>query len=341
MNRFTMVVVGLLVASSVQAEMATVTVSRESVEREVRFDGVVDAVNRSTVAAQTSGRVMDLPYDVGDEVPPGAVIVRLTSAGQAAQFEAADGAVAEARARLTEARANFQRAQDIYEQKLIAKAEFDQVAANFRAAQARLDSTEAARRQAREDLDYTLVKAPYGGIVENRLVQLGESVAPGTPLMTGLSLDQLRVLVDVPQQHIQALRTHRQARLLLSDGEFLAAERINFPPAANPAAHSFQLRVDLPPGDHGLFPGMLVKLAFVSGQEDRLLLPPAAVVRRGELTAAYVREADGRISLRLLRLGSPLADGRVPVESGLDAGETVLLDALSAARAYQQQAPAP
>ena len=75
----------------------------------------------------------------------------------------------------------------------------------------------------------------------------------------------------------------------------------------------------------------------MSGEEDGLLLPPEAVVRRGELTGAYVVDGAGRISLRYLRLGSPAADGRVPVLAGLLKGEKVATDPIAAGIAYKNQ----
>ncbi len=321
--------------------LPTVALARESIARETRFDGVVEALSRSTVAAQTGGRVMDLPFDVGDQVPPGAAIVRLTSKEQGSQVDAAESAVAEARARQAEARQNHQRAQDLYARQLIAKAEFDRIAADLRAAQARQDAAQARLEHAREALNYTVVRAPYGGLVLARHVQLGETVAPGTPLMTGLSLDQLRIVVAVPQQQIGPLRQHRKARILLPDGSQITTTALRIPPAADPATHSFAVRIDLPGGDFELFPGTLVKVAFVSGEDSALLLPASALVRRGELTGAYVLDQAGLLSLRYVRVGSPLADGRLPVAAGLVDGERVVSDPIAAALAYKQQYAGP
>ncbi|MEQ8992302.1 MAG: hypothetical protein RLO46_10800, partial [Pseudomonadales bacterium] len=81
------------------AGLETVTVRRAPIARETAFDGIVEAVNESTVAAQTSGRVVELPFDVGDYVPKDALIARLTDSEQRARMEAARGTLAEARAR--------------------------------------------------------------------------------------------------------------------------------------------------------------------------------------------------------------------------------------------------
>lgn len=329
--------------ATASAGLATVTVALEPVARETAFDGVVEAVNQSTVAAQTSGRVVELPFDVGDYVEQGAVIVRITNSEQQARADAAEAALAEAQARLAEAQLAYDRTKDVYERKLIAKAQFDKAAAEFDAARARAEAARAALAQAREGLAYTTIRAPYAGIVVARQVQLGETVTPGRPLMTGVSLDTLRVAVDIPQQHIGPLRKHRQARAILPDGRSVAVTELRLPPVADPATHSFRVLAQLPPldGQAGLFPGTLVKVAFVSGQTQGLLLPPAALVRRGEITACYTVDENGQVSFRALRVGSPGADGRVPVLAGLAAGEKVALDPVAAAAAYRQQRGAP
>jgi hypothetical protein len=82
---------------------------------------------------------------------------------------------------------------------------------------------------------------------------------------------------------------------------------------------------------------MLVKVAFVSGREQRLLVPGDAVVRRSEVTAVYVHGEDGRLRFRQVRAATPLDDGRVPVLSGLTAGEEVVTDPVAAAVAWKEQ----
>ena len=320
--------------------LESAVVESATVARETGFDGVVEAVNQSTVSAQTAGRVIEMPVDVGDEVGKGAVIVRFTDTEQKARGAAAEQAVNEARARLVEAEAEFQRISDIYAKKLIAKAQFDRARADLDAARARLKAAQATLDEVREGLEHTVIRAPYAGIVVQRHVQIGETVTVGTPLMTGVSLEHLRVRVDVPQQHIGVLRHHHQARVLLPDGTSVAAQEMRSPPNADPGTQSFRVLVTLPPGVHGVYPGVLLKVAFVTGSEQRLLLPAQALVRRGEIEGAYVIADDGTLSFRYLRTGTPTADGRIPVLAGLTDGERVASDPHAAAAAYKAAANA-
>ncbi len=291
------------------------------VTQEVKFDGVIEAINQATVSAQTSGRVVELPVDVGDVVKKGDLIVRFTDVEQKAR-------AASAQAKFAEARAQYTRMQDMLAKQLIAKADFDKAEAAFK-------SLDAARTEADEGAANTAIYAPYAGILVSRHIKVGETVAPGTPLLTGLSLEQLRAQVDIPQQHIGPVRRFKQARVLLPDGSVLATSDLRIPPSADTQTHSFKVLVNLPPGDHGLFPGTLIKIAFASGTTEQLAVPASAIARRGEVTGVYVITQNS-LDLRLVRLGTKTADDRYPILAGLSAGDSIALDPISAAQAYSQ-----
>ncbi|MCG5502177.1 efflux RND transporter periplasmic adaptor subunit [Ectothiorhodospira lacustris] len=304
----------------------TVTATRHVLPAEQVFDGRVEAVQQATVSAQTSGRVMEVLYDVDDFVDAGSIIIRLRDTEQRARLDQAEAGLREAQARFNEARAEFERAQGIFERQLISRAEMDRVTATLEAARARLESARAARAGAQEALEHALVRAPYAGIVTQRHVEVGESVSPGQPLLSGISLEFLRVTTQVPQRFINPVRRHQTARILLEDQPAVVVERLTFFPYADPATGSFRVRAELPDRTPGLFPGMFVKVAFTVGERETLLVPAAAVLQRSEVSAVYVVDDQGRISLRQVRTGRTEGDGQVAILAGLSEGEQVALD---------------
>ncbi len=261
-----------------------------------------------------------MPVDVGDYVKKGDLIVRFTSIEQKARATSAQ-------AKFTEAKIQFTRMQDMLAKQLIAKADFDKAESAFK-------SAEAALNEANEGAANTAIYAPYAGIVVNRMIKVGEVVAPGTPLMTGLSLEQLRAQVDIPQEHIGRVRQFKQARVLLPSGDTLETNDLRIPPSADLQTHSFKVLVNLPKGNHSLFPGTLVKIAFVTGESEHLLIPASALAQRGEMTGAYVI-SDQAIDFRLVRLGAMGSDQRLPVLAGLSPGEKIAADPIAAANAYK------
>jgi len=313
----------------------TATATFEDGARERVWDGRVEAVNQATVSAQTSGRIAELPFDVNDYVDAGDVVMRFTDTEQKAALARAEAALQEARARLAEASQEFERFSAMIENNSISKSQFDQSRANRDAAQARLNAAQSGVATAQEQLEYTVVRAPYAGIVSKRHVELGELVSPGQPLISGLSLQQLRVNVDVPQSMFHSVRTLGKAFAYV-DGERVAAESLTFFPVADNAANTFRVRVNLPDGAATLYPGMFIKVGFVVGETRRLLVPAEAVVRRSELSAVYVSDGEN-VSLRQVRLGRRYGES-IEILAGLVEGEAVALDPVRAGIWLKDQA---
>jgi len=307
-------------------ELSTAIAQRVSVQQERSYDGIVEAERRSTVSAQVSARIEDVPFDVDDYVERGDIIVQFRDRPVAAELKQAEAAAQEAKARLAEARANHGRIQQLFQQDRVSKADMDRITADLQSAEARVKAAEGALIAARESFENTVVRAPFSGIVVERHVEIGEMATIGSPLMTGLSLEHLRVAVDVPQSDIGALRSDAAAMIDLPSGTSLAAESIRVFPYADPSTHTFRARLRLAEGQHGIYPGMWVKVRFLTGEEQALLVPQSAVVRRSELTAVYVLGEDGVPRLRQVRLGRSQADGRVAILAGLDDGEVVVTD---------------
>lgn len=325
----------IIVTLPTAGDLETLTVTPATQIRETTFDGRIEAVNQSTVSAQTSGRINELPFDIGDFVAAGELIVSITDTEQKARVESAQALVAEAQARKKQSAAQFRRVQDIYRQGLAAKAELDAALSSNDAAEARLQAAEASLNQAREALAYTRITAPFDGIVVERFVDPGETVNIGTPLMAGLSLEHLRAVVDVPQLHMQAVRDPGTARVILPDGKSVDAMNLQLPPNADPATGTFRVRAALPTGDYGVFPGTLVKVAFVSGEHRNIMLPDSAIARRGEVTGAYVLDEKDQLQFRYIRIGTPDQERAVPILSGLQPGERVAIDALKATQRFR------
>ena len=171
--------------------LRTVVIAPVRTPAEWRLDGAVEAIDHATVAAQTSGRVEAIYYDVGDHVPQGAVIIRLRATEQHAGLLQAKAALRAAAARALEAQTRYRRILDMYDRQVVPKANLDQATADRDAAAAQLSAAQAALLSAEQGVAYTQIRAPYAGVVTQRLVQVGETVAPGTALMSGLSLQRL------------------------------------------------------------------------------------------------------------------------------------------------------
>jgi len=314
-----------IAADTPPLETVPVTLGTTAVERV--FDGTVEAVHQATVSAQTAGRIQEVNFDVDDFVEAGSVLIRFTDVEQKTGLQRAQADLAGSRARAVEATEEYTRAQNLKERGLGSQRDLDRALAARESAMATVASAESAVVAARQQLEYTVVRAPYAGIVTRRHVEVGETVSSGQPLISGLSLEKLRVTVDLPQQ--VALQVRREPRaVVLTESERIVPEKITIFPVADPQTNTFRVRLEMPDGQFGLFPGMFVKAAFETGAAERLLIPAMAVVQRSEVTAVYV-SANGDVRLRQVRIGHPFED-QVEVLAGLEAGEQVALDPVQA-----------
>jgi RND family efflux transporter MFP subunit len=306
------------------AQLKTQVIVLEKAPLERVVDGTIEAINQATVSAQTSGRITEIFYDVNDFVPAGSVIMRLRATEQRAGLQQAQAVVQQALTREQEARQQFARVEGLYKDKVATKAEYDTALANRDAAQAQLAAVRAGLGAAQEGVAYTEVRAPYAGIVTRRLVQVGETVQPGTPLMSGVSLQYLRVNLELPQSIVEKVRAIRKAAIYVNEKRVEASSFTVFP-EADSATHTFHARANLPANATDLHPGMFVKVGLVVGETERLLIPVTAVVTRSEVSGAYVLGKSGGVNLRQLRLGNHFGE-RVEVLAGLSVGDSVVLD---------------
>lgn len=317
--------------------LVTLTVAAGAASGQQHWDGTVEAADAAVLAAQTNARVLALPHDVGDTVKQGDVLVRFTDVEQLSGMRAAQAQIAAAKAALVVAEANYRRYATLLPQGYVSKAAYDQALAQRNAAKAQLDAAQEQWRGVGAQQDYTVVRAPFDGVVTKRYVQAGEAVAgPPFPqqLIAVASLAQLRVEAKLPQAVAEALRNTGHAEVLADGGRRIAASRLTVFPVADPATHTVAVRLELPPGTSGLYPGMTVKLAFAGATaasgDGSLSVPASALVQRGELTGVYVVDGNS-VSLRQLRIGGVQGD-RAAVLAGLAPGERVATDPAAATR---------
>jgi len=312
-------------AQEVEAEVALL----KEVSTTYMLEGLVEAELQTTISARTAGVVKQVFYDVNDLVNKGEVVVLIDDKQQQAGLRQAAAARSEAQARLQEAQSEYDRIKEVYQQKVVSKADFDKVNAALQSARARFESSSAAFSKAEEQLEYTRVRAPFSGIMTARLVEQGEAVNVGSQLVTGLSLERMRVITQVPQSIIVEVRNHRRAIVVTNNSEIVSND-MTFFPFADPGSHSFALRVRLPQSESELFPGMHVKVAMEVGREQKTVIPFNSVAFRGEVTGVYVLQ-DDKLRFRHVRLGRRLDNNEVVVVAGVVPGELVVTDPVAAA----------
>jgi RND family efflux transporter MFP subunit len=298
------------------------------------YEGVVEALRQTIVAAQVPGAVVALQVRAGDKVQAGQVLMRI-DARAADQTAAAGAAQARAaRAALEAATREIERQQQLAAQGYISRAALDRADAHFKTAQAEAAAQLANAGAAKIQSDLYVVKAPYGGVVASVSVVLGDMAMPGRPLLTLYDPAALRVTAAIPQTAVAKLGVPLapEAEIPGAAAGLVKPVHVQLLPTVDVASHTLELRLDLPPNMNAA-PGMFAR-AWLPGSgsgESRLFVPSQALVRRSELAAVYVIGRDGKPMLRQVRPGRS-DGGQVEILSGVAAGERVALDPQTAAR---------
>jgi RND family efflux transporter MFP subunit len=321
----------IFATASLAEPLATAPVQLREVEQTYSIDGVVEATRQSTVSAQISGRVKGIFFDVGDRVNKGQVILRIDEREANQALAGSRAQLSQAEAALQNVRLNYERSKQLFEQKFISQAALDKAKADYDVARAQATASEAGAEQSALTQSYTSVIAPYAGVVSARMVEMGEMVTVGKPLMTGFDPSQLRVISNVPQDKLKEIGNRPNVTIEVpSLSRWIKAASVTVQPSADIRTHSTQIRAELPANQASVYPGMFVRTHFVVGKASKMLIPLGAVLRRSEVVAVYVVDDKDMPHLRQVRLGDANEQNEIEVLAGLNVGERVARDAVKA-----------
>ncbi len=324
-----------------------VAVEQLTLDRRITIDAKVESVNETTLAAQTNGQIAAIYFDGGDHVKAGSILVKLKDKNQKAGYRAAEAALKAAKTELEDSQKSLARTQSIFAKKLTSQESLDTAKARYNIAKANYEAAQAHLNTAEEQLNYTLIEAPYSGIVLERHVNLGEIVSPGTPLFSGTSLDQIKLVAQIPQADMPQVKLFADALVELPKLAVTAKEQetnantpiqitgeaISFYAYASANSSTFKVKLKLPEQDLNLYPGMYLKVRFKVGSQEVVAVPSQAIVKRAELRAVYVQDKMGKLHLRQIRIGNPIDENLTRVIAGLEVGEMVVINPLAAIRA--------
>ena len=340
MHRLALVVTAWALTATAWSQTAavpTAVVQPRAVGASYDLDGVIQAVKQSTVAAQASGRIATFTVKAGDRVRVGQLLATIDDREAVAGVQRSQAQINQADAELRNAQSNLERTRDLQTKGFISKAALDTAEAQHKGASAVRDQAVAMARQSSISQGFTRVTAPFDGWVLQTNAEAGELAVPGKPLLTVYAPQPLRAVVQVPASRSQSVRTAAQTLVDIEDGpaglQQIAPLTRSAVPSADPVSQTTEWRLELPARDTAaLVPGQQVKVRFLQAQTgavSKLVVPEAAVLRRGELTAVYIASATG-FTLRAVRVGSKTGSDGLEVLAGLAAGEVVAMDPIRA-----------
>ncbi len=340
----------------------TAQVQKQAVDRFLRVTGSLAADEQAGVAAETAGRVVGTPVERGTPVTAGAVLVRVSATeadaslreaqANAAQLEARLGLtpgqpfdpsrvpeVLNAKASLDWAEADFNRIKSLLDQKVVSQAEYDQKLTAVNAArqqflaaqnmaQQSFRSLEAARARvdiAHKSASDTVVRAPFSGVVSERLVSTGDYVTKGMKVATVVRIDPVRVELTVPEQYVSRVRVGQPVRLSVDayPNEAFSATVKFVSPALKADQRALTVEAVAANRDGRLKPGLFATaLLQQANPAPALLVPSTSVETVAGTSRVYVISAADKVEERIVTLGERVGD-LVELASGVKPGERV------------------
>ncbi len=299
--------------------VASTVVREEKWQTTLTAIGSIAAVQGVTLTPELAGTVTEVAFDAGAVVRQGDLLVRLDTSSEEAQLRALE-------AQVELARVNLERERTLRSQQMISQSELDTAEATLKQNRANADAIKAT-------IEKKTIRAPFAGRLGIRLVNLGQYLDAGKPIVSLQSLSPVFADFSLPQQELARLKTGMQVRLRTDAYPDRAFEgrltTIN--PDLDATNRSVGLQATLDNQDQSLRPGMFVQVEVLLPEEkNELVIPVTAVLSAPFGDSVYVIEsktADGKAALEVrqqfVRTGRTRGDF-ITVESGLKPGEHVV-----------------
>jgi len=302
-----------------------------NVVKQVPLTGTVTSPKVGDLSAQINGYVKTVKVDIGDRVKKGDVLLELDREIEQLNLQATRAATEQARAQLADAKRRYESAKRLEKENNISLDEIENRAAEVSINAAAVKRYQAEQQKQQAIVDRHTVKAPFSGVISEKLVEAGEWIEPGNPVLTLVAINELRIDFQLPQEFFANVDKHSQINVTLDalPGKTFAGKIDAVVPVSDPSARTFLMRVLVDEQNIRMTPGMSVHgiLRLNTGKQG-------VVVSRD----AIIRYPDGRVSVWVVKLDSEVPkvyeqpvkvghsfDGRVSIPEGLQQGAIVVV----------------
>jgi len=314
-----------------QVRIETVFVNPSSFEDVIEITGTIEAYNDATVSAQVAGTI-NFRVPRGAYVGSNRVIAVVDSTLLHASYMQGVAQLEVAKAQYNLAHDTFKRQEPLFEDSIISALEFENVRAQYNQAAGQLSQAKALVAQFREQLDNTRISSPFSGTVETYFAELGEQVTPGSPIVRVVNTRRVKVVAGVPERYANEIEKGTPVRIAFDTyGNAERTGTVSFVGnAINSMNRTFPIEIILDNSDQNLKPEMVASLYLTRDEiTDVLVIPQAAVPLNEEGHTVFVvvddNEGQAIAERRIVTLG-PSYEGNVVVESGLEAGDQVVIN---------------
>lgn len=307
-----------------QAVVKTVKAEPVRVSGEVTVSGTVVARDTARIAARIQGYVVELKVDAGDSVKKGDRLLKIDSKELVERENQALSALESAKADLIKASNDYERYKVLLEKESISKKDYDDVLARYEMARASEAGAKAAMEEAKTLLSYSVVTAPFDGVVGERNVNIGDLAGTGKTLLTVYKPETVELVAAVGEQYAPFLKEETPVTVDIPAANLKEQTVIReVVPQRDEKTRTITVKAPVSKAP-GVGPGLYGTLTFDTRSSDVIVIPKSAVTVVGQLESVRVKE-DGVLKIRHVKTGRTLADDKVEILSGLDPGEEVVI----------------
>ena len=307
----------------------TITVSAPDLNRAHEFTAVVDASRKADLSFKVSCELIRFNFNQGENVKVGEVIAKLNDRDIKVQLN-------EAQSYFDKAKADFERAKNLIGTHAISQADFDQLKSQFTSAKAKLDI-------AKNNLEYTELKASFTGVIAKRYIDNFQEIRAGSAVIALHDLSNIYLKIDLPESIMIRVRRRDQPPKLTA--QFDAIPGVNFPlefkevsTQADEVTKTYQVTLSMPaPAEHTILPGMTAhviaeQLLQSNGSEARFYLPAKTVLKDSQGNYVYIvtqkDQGIGVVNRQAITVGE-ITELGIEVFAGLTQGDEVLSAGMS------------
>lgn len=312
-------------AGAAPIAIAVAAVHQQSLDRTAEVQGALFAREHAVMSSEVEGRVTQVVADFGDKVAAGQLMLKINPREYELREQTAQAALDQARARLANSTARYNRAVALKRAEAISAEQFDQLASQLRVDQADAESAEQALAMARKKLGDTEIKAPFSGSVQKRMVSLGEYVAPGKEIYELIATDPIKLRCPMPERFVPLARVGMAVKLAIDakPGSSYTGKITRIAPALDESSRTLLIEAEVANPDGALKPGFFAHVIMDLGHDRALFVPGAAVLRYAGVARVFVVE-QGVVRAREVTTGSVVGD-QIEITAGLKEGERVAI----------------
>ncbi len=320
----------------------TITVSERGSGQIRRFPGVVEAVDTSSISFEVAGNTREVNVNVGDRVEKGQVLATLDDKTFRINVEAAEAEVGKAKAQLAEKETQYVRQKTLYEKEWVAKAAYDQALAARDSVANQVSYASSKLNLARRDLEKTILKAPFDGVIANKFVDPFQEVARGEKLFEIYAEGAMEVVVSVPENAIGEIYLGLPAEIAFPSEQVESQKgRVSEVGTVAGNANAFPVKVAFADPPESVLPGMTADVALLlgeSGGSTSYLVPVSAIAAGDEPGQGFVFVFDqGSSTVKKTAISAKgVEDNRVNITEGVAPGDVIAVAGVSFLRDGQQ-----